>query len=106
MTATDGRHWRWVCCAPASNYFSDQYEALDHLCRGCTKENGWVDMVHPRGNICPWMDEAQQYDGKPMVDVYEDDEGHWKLVCKYRKERKKPSARGHRKAKGQTALSF
>ena len=36
--------------------------------------------------------------------VYEDDGGHRKLVCRYRKERKQPGTRGHRKARGQTAL--
>lgn len=98
--------WKLIRTARASDYFPDQYEALDHLCRGCTQEKGWVDMIHPRGRICTWMDEAQQYDGKPMVDVFEDEDGHLRLRCKYRKDRKKPRRRGHRNASGQTALSF
>ena len=104
MADVDLTRWRWVCMAAASDYFSDQYEALDRLCRGCTKEKGWVDVIHPRGNICEWMDEAQQSDGKPMMDVYEDAEGHRLLRCHYRKEPKPRGPRGHRKARGQQAL--
>ena len=104
MSDVDLTKWRWVCMASASDHFPDQYEALDHLCRGCTQERGWVDMIHPRGNICPWMDEAQQSDGKPMMDVYEDAEGHWLRVCHYRKDPKPRGPRGHRKARGQQAL--
>ena len=93
-----------ICTDRASDHFPDSYEALDHLCRGCTMERGWVDMAHPRGDICPWMDEAQQYDGKPTVDVYSDGEGNREYRCHYRKEPKPRKPREHRKPKGQMAL--
>ena len=100
----DRARWRKVCVAPASYYFVDQYEALDHLCRGCMMERGWVDVVHPRGRICPWMDEAQQADGMATVGVYEDADGHRLLVCEHRREPRPRGPRGHRKARGQQAL--
>jgi len=96
--------WHFVCVGRASKYFTDHEAALEDICRGCTMEKGWIDMIHPRGEICPWMNEISDYYGEPTVEVYEDDDGHRMLRCAHRKDRKKPKPRGHKKAKGQMAL--
>ena len=90
---------------PASSLFPDQYEALDFLCRGCRHERGWVDVEHARGPICPHMDEAQQYDGKPTVDVWYSDAGR-EVRCHYREEKPPRRPKGHKNARGQQAISL
>ena len=85
-TAFLSSEWRLTETVPASAVYADSETAIWDLCPGCADERGWVAMDAARGTICPWMLEAGEYPGKPMVDVWEGPDGQGFEQCHYRRE--------------------
>ncbi len=85
-TAFLGPEWRLARTEPASRFYADCETAIWDMCQGCADERGWLAMERPVGNQCSWMHEASTYDGLPMVDVWECDDGQWFTQCHYRRE--------------------
>lgn len=78
--------WRLRGTVPASDVYSDSESAIWDLCPGCVDERGWLGIDNATGDMCPWMYQATEYDGKPMVDVWEGPDGKRFEQCHYRRE--------------------
>ena len=85
-TAFLGPEWKLARMEPASKFYADSETAIWDLCPGCADERGWLAMENPVGKQCPWMHEAGEYPGKPMVDVWEGPDGKRFEQCHYRRE--------------------
>lgn len=85
-TAFLGPEWKLAGTVPASEVYADCETAIWDMCPGCVDERGWLEMVDPQGDICPWMHEAGEYGGKPMVDRWEGPDGQGFHQCHHRRE--------------------
>lgn len=85
-TAFLGPEWHIERTVPASDVYTDAESAIWDLCPGCVDERGWLECIDEHGDICPWMDEAQEYDGKPVVDCWVGPNGQHFTQCHYRRE--------------------
>ena len=104
-TAFLGHEWTLRGTVPASEVYADSETAIWDMCQGCANERGWLEVENAHGRICPWMHEAGEYMGKPMVDVW-DGPGGRKMRCHYRKEKPPRRPSGHKNARGQQVLSL
>lgn len=100
-----GPEWHIEKMVPASDIYSDCETALWDLCPGCADERGWLAMVNERGSMCEWMQEASDYKGKPMVDLWIGPDGQHFEQCHYRRS---PwlAYEESRKCDGQTELEL
>lgn len=102
--ASLGDGWVLARIVPASDIYSDSETAVWDLCEGCAEERGWLAIDgSERDPICPWMLEAGEYDGKPMVGIYKGPNRQRLTQCVYRRE-PKPKTDKEIRAEGQMAL--
>lgn len=66
-----------------SRHFTDQYTALETICRGCTKERGWIDADRRWGNPCKGLMHLCNDDDTSWFGI--DSNGH--MFCPKRKVR-------------------
>lgn len=82
-----GPEWHLEDVYPASKFYANSEEAIWDMCPGCVDERGWLEIEHAQGEICPWMDQAANYNGKAMVGKWVNDKtGEWFTQCYYRRE--------------------
>lgn len=99
-----GKGWRLARVVPASDVYCDSETAVWDLCEGCANERGWLAMDGSEQDpICPWMREAGEYNGRPMVGIYEGPNNQRFRQCVHWQE-PKPKTDKQIRAEGQMAL--